>query len=132
MMPFASTAPGRTLRLRGGVPGTTSAGVARLPGTDRRVVLVNVDQGQRRGTLGALTARRSPTPPAGPSTQRLPLVVVLASSGADVVEGVASLARLGPGGPGALGVLRGRAGHHRGLGLAVRARPCCSAWPTWW
>ena len=42
-----------SLALRAGVPGATGAGLAGLPVTDRRVVLVSVDEGVKRGTLGA-------------------------------------------------------------------------------
>jgi len=80
-----------SLRVRSRVPGATTAGLYRLPLTERRVVLVHIDGDVRHGVLtsidsqtvavGAQTARR----------QRLPLVVSLASAGADVVEGVASL-----------------------------------------
>jgi acetyl-CoA carboxylase carboxyltransferase component len=91
MMPFASTAPGPKLRLRGGVPGATSAGAARLPSTDRTVILVHVDQGQRRGALGRADSETIADAARRALTQRLPLVVVLASPGPDVAEGVASL-----------------------------------------
>jgi acetyl-CoA carboxylase carboxyltransferase component len=87
--PSAAFAP--SLRLRGGVPGSTRAGVDRLPLTDRRVVLVRVDREERGG---ALTSADSETIAAAARlalAERLPLVVVLASSGADAVEGVASL-----------------------------------------
>ena len=85
------------VRLRRGVPGSTKASVARLPG-DRRVVLVNVDPTARGASLGE---QDSITIAAGARLaldQRLPLVVCLASSGADVREGVASLHRWGEAG----------------------------------
>jgi len=90
-MPAASTSESRALRLRGGVPGTTSAGVARLPTTDRKVVLVNVDRNRRRGALASTDSETIVDAAHHSLAERLPLVVVLASSGADVVEGVASL-----------------------------------------
>jgi len=71
--------------------GATTAGLARLPVTGRRVVLVHVSSGQRRG---ALSVSDSDTIAAGARMaldQRLPFVMVLTSSGADVFEGVASL-----------------------------------------
>lgn len=80
-----------SIRLRAMAAGATTAGPARLPGTGRRVVLVRVSSDQRRG---ALSASDSDTLAAGARMaldQRLPLVMVLASSGADVFEGVASL-----------------------------------------
>ena len=79
-----------SVRLRAMASGAT-AGLARLPVTDRRVVLVRVSSEQRRG---ALSVADSETIAAGARMaldQRLPLVLVLASSGADVFEGVASL-----------------------------------------
>ena len=79
------------VRLRALVPGTTSARVESLPGTDRRVVTVRVDPAHRRG---ALSAEDSATLAGGARlalSQRIPLLVVMASSGADVNEGVASL-----------------------------------------
>jgi acetyl-CoA carboxylase carboxyltransferase component len=87
----SSIGTSRTLRLRGGVPGTTSAGVTRLPTTERKVVLVHVDQSRRRGALASTDSDTIADAARHALAQRLPLVVVLASSGADVVEGVASL-----------------------------------------
>jgi acetyl-CoA carboxylase carboxyltransferase component len=80
-----------SVRLRAMASGATTAGLAFLPVTGRRVVLVRVSSEQRRG---ALSVSDSDTIAAGARTaldQRLPLVMVLASSGADVFEGVASL-----------------------------------------
>lgn len=80
-----------SVRLRAMASGATTAGLARLPVTGRRVVLVRVSSEQRRG---ALSASDSDTIAAGARMaldQRLPLVMVLASSGADVFEGIASL-----------------------------------------
>jgi acetyl-CoA carboxylase carboxyltransferase component len=79
------------LSLRAGVPGATRAGLTRLPGTDRRVILVTVDEQVRRGALAAADSETVAGAAAMARTQRLPLVVVLASSGADIHEGVASL-----------------------------------------
>jgi len=84
-------APGRLLPLRGGVPGTTSAVVATLPTTDRKVVLVNVDGSRRQGVLASSDSATIAEAAQHALAQRLPLVVLLASSGADVVEGVSSL-----------------------------------------
>jgi acetyl-CoA carboxylase carboxyltransferase component len=77
--------------LRAGVPGVTRAGVEHLPGSDRRVVLIRVDADTHQG---ALATGDSGSLAAGARTalaERLPLVVVMASSGADVHEGVSSL-----------------------------------------
>ena len=91
MVTPAPTAPGQTLKLRGGVPGSISAGVARLPGTERKVVLVHVEHARRRGALARSDSETIADAARRALTQRLPLVVLLASSGADVPEGVASL-----------------------------------------
>lgn len=85
------TAADRTLRYRGGVPGTTTAGISRLPVTDRKVVQVVVDHSRRRGALASTDSETIAGAAQLALDQRLPLVVVLASSGADVTEGVASL-----------------------------------------
>src|SRR5262245_2942923 len=90
-MPAASTGAAREVGLRGRVPGTTSAGVSRLPGTDRKVVLVEVDRGVRRGALASSDSDTISNAAHHALRERVPLVVVLASSGADVIEGVASL-----------------------------------------
>jgi acetyl-CoA carboxylase carboxyltransferase component len=66
--------------------------VARLPVTDRRVMLVTVDDaGRRQGTLTSSDSETIAAGAAAARAQRIPLVVVLASAGADVREGVASL-----------------------------------------
>ena len=90
-MPSPTAAESTLLPLRAGVPGSAQAGLHRLPGTDRKVVLVSVDQGVRRGALGAADSETVARAAAMALAQRLPLVVVLASSGADILEGVASL-----------------------------------------
>jgi acetyl-CoA carboxylase carboxyltransferase component len=90
-MSAASVGAARELGLRGRVPGTTSAGVSRLPGTDRKVVLVEVDRGVRRGALASSDSDTISNAAHHALRERVPLVVVLASSGADVIEGVASL-----------------------------------------
>ncbi|MDQ6838757.1 MAG: methylmalonyl-CoA carboxyltransferase [Actinomycetota bacterium] len=77
--------------VRAGVQGSTSAGVDTLAATGRRVVVVHIDPTTRRG---ALTATDSATLADGArlaSAQRLPLVVLLDTSGADVDGGVSSL-----------------------------------------
>ncbi|MCU4183137.1 methylmalonyl-CoA carboxyltransferase [Acidiferrimicrobium sp. IK] len=81
----------RWLPLRGGVPGSTTAGIERLALTGRRVVLVRTDPAHH---LGALSPEDSATLAAGARValdQRLPLVMILSSSGADIHEGVAAL-----------------------------------------
>jgi acetyl-CoA carboxylase carboxyltransferase component len=84
--------PGLTsVRVRTGVPGATSARVVRLAGTGRDVVLVLVDDAVRHGVLTRADSETITEAASGALRHRLPLVVVLASSGADAAEGVASL-----------------------------------------
>ena len=90
-MPLSTAADSTLLHLRAGVPGATHAGLTRLPGTDRKVVLVSVDESVRRGALAAADSDTVVGAAVMARSQRLPLVVVLASSGADILEGVASL-----------------------------------------
>jgi acetyl-CoA carboxylase carboxyltransferase component len=87
----AQQQPSPLLGLRAGVAGAATAGVARLPVTDRKVILVNIDREVRRGTLMAADSETISTAARSALSQRIPLVVVLASSGADVVEGLPSL-----------------------------------------
>jgi acetyl-CoA carboxylase carboxyltransferase component len=79
------------LGLRARVAGATTAAVSRLPVTDRKVMLVNIDRQVRQGTLMAADSETIATAARAALAQRIPLVVVLASSGADVVEGMPSL-----------------------------------------
>ncbi len=79
------------LRLRAGVRGTTAARVQQLPATDRLVVLVTVDRSRRQGSLSSTDSETIAAAARHALAERLPIVVVLASSGADVAEGVASL-----------------------------------------
>ncbi|MGI8493514.1 MAG: acyl-CoA carboxylase subunit beta [Acidimicrobiales bacterium] len=86
-----ASAPAPTLPIRAKVPGGTRAAVEALVASGRRVVLVRTDPALRRG---ALTAEDSATLAEGAALAlqgRLPLVVVMASSGADVYGGVAAL-----------------------------------------
>lgn len=90
--PGASPSPGSPwVAVRAGVRGSTSARVDTLAATGRRVVLVHSDSSTRRG---ALTPTDSATLASGArlaSAQRLPLVVRLDTSGADIDGGVSSL-----------------------------------------
>jgi acetyl-CoA carboxylase carboxyltransferase component len=90
-VPVETSADHTVLALRAGVPGATRAGLTLLPGTGRKVVLVTVDQGVRRGALAAADSGTVAGAADMARAQRLPLVVVMASSGADILEGVASL-----------------------------------------
>jgi acetyl-CoA carboxylase carboxyltransferase component len=87
----SASAESTILSLRAGVPGGTRSSLTRLPGTDRKVVLVSVDEDVRRGALAAADSETVAAAAGLAMAQRLPLVVVLASSGADILEGVASL-----------------------------------------
>lgn len=80
-----------SLSLRGGVPGSTRAQVARMPVTGRKVVLLRIDQEVHRGTLRASDSETIASAATTALEDRLPLVVMVASSGADVAEGMASL-----------------------------------------
>ncbi len=90
-MTLSTAAESTLLHLRAGVPGNTQAGLTRLPSSGRRVVLVRVDEDVRRGALAAADSETVARAAGMALAQRLPLVVVLASSGADIWEGVASL-----------------------------------------
>ncbi len=78
-----------TVGLRQQTPGVARVQVTDLD--DRAVVLLEVDATERRG---ALSSTSSDTITAAAETaldQRLPLVAVIGSSGADIVEGMAAL-----------------------------------------
>lgn len=90
-MPLPTAPQATVLPLRAGVPGSARAGLIRLPGTDRRAVLVRVDDTVRRGALGVADSETVADAAYRALAQRLPLVIMVASSGADVLEGVASL-----------------------------------------
>jgi acetyl-CoA carboxylase carboxyltransferase component len=77
------------LRLRGMVPGSVAAAVDRLG--DRPVVLARCEAGGRGGALSDVAGRTLAAAADEACEVGLPLVVVIASGGADVVEGVAAL-----------------------------------------
>jgi acetyl-CoA carboxylase carboxyltransferase component len=79
------------LPLRAGVPGSTRAQVLALPATGRKVVYLRVDHQIRRGTLKASDSETIAAAASAALDSRLPLLLVLASSGADVDEGMAAL-----------------------------------------
>ncbi len=85
-MPVAAARP---LRLQGLVPGTVVSGVERLAG--RPVVLVRCRSGSRGGALSGVAGRNLASAATEACDLGLPLVVVVASGGADVVEGIAAL-----------------------------------------
>ena len=78
-----------TTSLRAHVPGTVAASVATLHG--REVVLVRVDPSLRSGALDASSGAALAAAARTAREARMPLVGVLASSGADVHDGVAAL-----------------------------------------
>ncbi|HEY2302963.1 MAG TPA: carboxyl transferase domain-containing protein, partial [Acidimicrobiales bacterium] len=77
--------------LRGRVPGTTTASVVPFGPDGRRVVLVRVDPSQRRGALDEEDSTTIATAARLAHDQRLAFVGVVATSGADVHDGVAAL-----------------------------------------
>ncbi|HLI01958.1 MAG TPA: carboxyl transferase domain-containing protein [Acidimicrobiales bacterium] len=83
--------PDEGVRIRAAVPGSTAARVEALPLSGRRVVTVRIDPSHRRGALSEADSVTLAEAARLAVDQRLPFVVVMASSGADVFEGVASL-----------------------------------------
>ena len=77
------------IALAAGVPGSVSAAVSDLHG--RNVVLVEVDPATRRGALDADAGATLALAAEAALHARIPLVGVVASSGADVHAGVAAL-----------------------------------------
>ncbi len=77
--------------VRARVPGTVAARVDRLPLTGRRVVLVRNDPAHRRGALGSQDGETMAAGARLAIAERLPLVVTLSSSGADLFDGVSAL-----------------------------------------
>ncbi len=77
------------IALAAGMPGTVSAKVTEVRG--RSVVLVKIDPQTRRGALDADAGAALATAANVALDARLPLVGVMASSGADVHDGVAAL-----------------------------------------
>ena len=83
----------RPLRLRGKVPGTVAAVVEDIGG--RSVVVARCRPGNRGGALSEVAGRTLAAAATEACDLGLPLVIVIASGGADVVEGVAALQGLG-------------------------------------
>ena len=78
-----------TLGLRVGVPGTVNVAVEDLGG--RRVVLARSEPGAHKGALDVISGETLTVAAQTAHKYRLPLVAVIASSGADVHDGVAAL-----------------------------------------
>jgi acetyl-CoA carboxylase beta subunit len=84
-----TTGPESTvLSLRAGVHGAVSAGRAVLG--DREVVLARCDPSVRRGALTPADGETMADAARHAARARLPLVLTIASSGADVTEGLAA------------------------------------------
>ena len=78
-----------TLVLRAGVPGSVSANVVDIDG--RSAVVVEIDPETKRGALSESDGHTIAAAARLALDQRLPLVAYVASSGADVADGVAAL-----------------------------------------
>ncbi len=85
--------PAPPFSLRARVPGVAHARRETLG--DRAVILCELDGSHRRGALGSADGETIEVAARMALDQRLPLVLVVASSGADVHEGVAALAGWG-------------------------------------
>jgi acetyl-CoA carboxylase carboxyltransferase component len=92
-----------SLALRARVPGAVTVQVATIGG--RQVVTASIDGSERRGALTSVAADQLAEAARTAKTQRLPLVLTIDSSGADIVEGIAAL---------------------HGWGLAAQALAACS------
>ncbi|MFN6120945.1 MAG: acyl-CoA carboxylase subunit beta [Actinomycetes bacterium] len=92
-----------SLAIRARVPGIVTADVREIDG--RPVVWVDVDASERQGALSSTSSGQIEAAARLARDQRLPLVAVMRSSGADILEGLAAL---------------------HGWGLAARAIADCS------
>ena len=84
-----ASAPPLPLRLWGMAPGTVASAVEEVGG--RPVVLVRCQPGSRGGALSEVAGRALAAAATEACEVGVPLMVVIASGGADVVEGVAAL-----------------------------------------
>jgi acetyl-CoA carboxylase carboxyltransferase component len=75
--------------LRARAPGAVQAMVERLD--DRPVVVVRMDASERRGALSSTASATLAEAACTAKDQRIPLVAHIASSGADILEGMAAL-----------------------------------------
>ena len=109
----------RRIGLRPGPPHPVTAAVRVVDELDGAGAVVWVERRRDRVGLPRLAAvvrrsrRRSSTPPARRVDERMPLVLVLASRGADIAEGIAALRGVGPPGQGARRLLGHRADDRR-------------------
>jgi len=77
------------LPLRAAVPSTTTVGLERVG--DRDAIVASVEMERRRGALTAADGEKLTTAARQARDARLPLVVYMASSGADVAEGLPAM-----------------------------------------
>jgi acetyl-CoA carboxylase carboxyltransferase component len=77
------------LTIRAGVPGAVSAQVRDTEG--RPVVWVDVDETERKGALSTESSSQIEAAATAAHDKRMPLVVVMRSSGADIAEGFSAL-----------------------------------------
>ena len=90
-MSDAGTAFGQvTLEIQHRVPGAAAADIRTLPG-GRRVVWLEIDGSHHKGALSAAASQVIATAADTARTKGLPLVGQFASSGADILEGIAAL-----------------------------------------
>ena len=78
------------VELQHNVPGVATASIVRLS-TGREVVWLAVDGEQHRGALSAAASHVIAIAAQTASTKGLPLITQIASSGADILEGIAAL-----------------------------------------
>ena len=119
------------VELRNRVVGAVTSDVREFEG--RQVVWVDVDAGSRVGALTSDSSGKIENASVTARAKGFPLIVIMRSSGADIVEGFAALHGWGLAARGAHRLLRGRADHHgrRGSG-GLRALRCCWGSPTSW
>jgi len=79
------------VNLQHAVPGAASASVRALPGGGRNVVWVAIDPSVHTGALSAEASGVIANAAAAALAQRMPLVVQMASSGADILGGIPAL-----------------------------------------
>jgi len=79
------------VHLQRAVKGAASSDVRRLGANDRTVVWVDIDPSEHRGALSAEASGVIANAAVTALNQRIPLVMQVASSGADIVEGIPAL-----------------------------------------
>ena len=80
-----------SVHLQRAVKGAAAASVRRLEAIDRHVVWVDIDPSLHRGALSAEASGVIANAASTALNQRIPLVMQVASSGADIVEGIPAL-----------------------------------------